>query len=209
MPTVHVYMTPFRHRQVSPNDEFSPAGGSLAGCISLICCRASSSLQMLYLLGSAQFHSFLSFGSSICYVMMAQEGSIDLPVMYPIPPIASEALGGQQIKINILPQITALQPMNTHDPILLNVIKEDSGAKASDDNDDEVQFVFSAPRRRKRKRKRYAVLQFLESSLTTIADSNSHTPRLCSINVPSLQQSHRQEVIARPLAILGAKVWEF
>jgi len=83
---------------------------------------------------------------------MAQDGSIKLPVTSTASPVACEPPQGQPVNID-MPMIAAPQ-FKGHDgqqPGDLNWLK--SGSDVSDN--DEVQFVFSAPRRRKRKRKRY------------------------------------------------------
>lgn len=83
---------------------------------------------------------------------MAQDGSINLPVTSTASPAACEPPQGQPVDIDM--PMTAAPQVKDHDgqqPGDLNRLK--SGSDVSDD--DEVQFVFSAPRRRKRKRKRH------------------------------------------------------
>jgi hypothetical protein len=84
---------------------------------------------------------------------MTQELSIELPVPATAPPEASEALQGQSTSIDLPPPKAALQPVNHNGLSLQGVDQVEFELKATED--DEVQFVFAAPRRRKRKRKRY------------------------------------------------------
>jgi hypothetical protein len=88
---------------------------------------------------------------------MAQDGSINLPNTCTASPAGCEMSQDQQTKTDTLRMAIFPQSNIDHNdqqPINLSQLKP--GCTASDDND--VQFVFAAPRRRKRKRKRYVEL---------------------------------------------------
>lgn len=81
--------------------------------------------------------------------MMAENGSIDLSVMDVVQPPVPEAINGQEAK---LPPIEASQPINYHGQHLEVIGEVHFEPEAGDDQ--EVQCVYSIPRRRKKKRKR-------------------------------------------------------
>jgi len=67
-------------------------------------------------------------------------------------PIACETHYGEPAKLEILNTTESPEPMDYDDQPLKDLSQQRSEIEAADD--DEVQFVFSAPRRRRRKRKR-------------------------------------------------------
>ena len=86
--------------------------------------------------------------------MVAQEQPMEHHVPFANPPLASEHLRSQLARIDTTSSVNASGSVPQIDQFIQERTLETSETKASDD--DEVQFVFSAPRRRKRKRRRYA-----------------------------------------------------
>jgi hypothetical protein len=88
---------------------------------------------------------------------MAQDASTKLPVIAIASPADRDVSQDQPAKIDTLPTTLSPQPpVDQNDQLGKDPsqLKPEPGAS----DDDEVQFVFSAPRRRKRKRKRYKLL---------------------------------------------------
>lgn len=126
--------------------------------------------------------------------IMAQDLSIDLPISSAAPTLASEAPTPLSVTGGALSQTVAPPFLihNDHTSQDMNVV--DAEPKVIED--DEVQFVFAAPRRRKRKRKRYEALQFEELLLIEVAGLNSRILHPCSINAPFLQSTLYQSWVA-------------
>jgi hypothetical protein len=131
---------------------------------------------------------------------MAQERPIELLVTPTAPPVAVKTPNSKPATIDSLSSTATPNFMNRNGQHLQGITQVNSGLNASED--DEVQFVFSAPRRRKRKRKRYETLRFPEGLLTMMAGLNSHTRRPCSINAPFPKKPLHQSEIARLNGIL-------
>lgn len=91
---------------------------------------------------------------------MAQDLSIDLPISSGAPTLASEAPAPLSVTAGALSQTVAPQFLIHNDHTYQDMNAVDAERKVIED--DEVQFVFAAPRRRKRKRKRYEALQSAE-----------------------------------------------
>jgi hypothetical protein len=91
---------------------------------------------------------------------MAQDLSIDLPISSGAPTPASEAPAPLSVTAGALFQTVAPQFLIHNDHTYQDMNAVDAEPKVIED--DEVQFVFAAPRRRKRKRKRYEALQSAE-----------------------------------------------
>ncbi len=84
---------------------------------------------------------------------MVQELSIELPISSAAPTLATEAPAPLSVTAGALSQTVAPQLLIHNDHTSQDMNALDAEPKVIED--DEVQFVFSAPRRRKRKRKRY------------------------------------------------------
>jgi hypothetical protein len=89
---------------------------------------------------------------------MAQDGSLKLPLAS--TSAACEALHCQPAKLDILPTTAVIQSKDRDGQHPEDLSRLKSGSEVGDD--DEVRFVFSAPRRRKRKRKKYGISSFEE-----------------------------------------------
>ena len=116
--------------------------------------------------------------------MMAQDLSIDPPISSAAPTLASEAPAAPSVTAGALPQTIAPQFLIHNDHTSQDMNAVDAEPKVIED--DEVQFVFAAPRRRKRKRKRYEALQSAELLLIGVTGLNSRILHPCSINAPFL-----------------------
>jgi hypothetical protein len=125
---------------------------------------------------------------------MAQDLSIDVPISSAAPTLASEAPAPLSVTAGTLSQTVAPQFLIHNDHISQDMNALDAEPKVIEDND--VQFVFSAPRRRKRKRKRYEEWKSAELLLIVVAGLNSHTLHPCSINAPFLQSTLYQSWVA-------------
>lgn len=114
-----------------------------------------SLLKMLYVLGSSQIHFLLSLEFKVILSAMAQDGSIELQASRDVAPapIACETHYGEPAKLEILNTTESPEMMDYDDQPLKHLSQQRSEIEAGDD--DEVQFVFSAPRRKRRKRRRY------------------------------------------------------
>lgn len=131
---------------------------------------------------------------------MAQERPIELLVTPTAPRVTVEVPNSKPATIDSLSSTVTPNLMNCNGQYPQGMAQVNSGPNASED--DEVQFVFSAPRRRKRKRKRYETLRFPEGLLTVTAGLNSHIRRPCSISAPFPKKPLHQSGIARLSGIL-------
>jgi hypothetical protein len=139
---------------------------------------------------------------------MAQDLSIDVPISSAAPTLASEAPAPLSVTAGALSQTVAPQFLIHNDHTSQDMNALDAEPKVIEDDD--VQFVFSAPRRRKRKRKRYEAWKSAELLLIVVAELNSRTLHPCSINAPFLQSTLYQSWVAWAHWILfGGVVWEF
>ena len=106
----------------------------------------------LYLVGRPNFLVFLSFGSYTVLIAMSQVGTDNIPSS--ILAIGQPDLHLRQSQIDVLPVVS--ERNHGGEEIQGHVqTAEPTDAKTLAEEDDEVQFVFWAPRRKKKKRKRY------------------------------------------------------
>ncbi len=98
---------------------------------------------------------------------MSQDLPIDPPISSAAPTLAPEAPAPLSVTAGALFQTVAPQFLVHNDNTSQDMNAVDAEPKVIED--DEVQFVFAAPRRRKRKRKRYEALQSVEHLLIEIA----------------------------------------